>query len=354
MFFLTRERQEVFDAAFIYPFDEPFDAEFEEDLYEDLTRNVKFFPKQFHSAIMNRTLFLNKNLMETFREWCNETIEQFSTKSNEIYDKREAIVNSFNSSVQRIFSQSLHDGKILNAAQQGNQFILLLDMSGGFTVESIVQLIFHEAQTEGKLEGYYVYDELIKTEYGFGLRVLSSYGRPYEEWTIFFKDVSANYLYRPAVYSELGEISTWNDYVAALDREDNYYIVKHNAFVEIDLDRLSETDEGIFANEEWIGHTFEEAKERIYCATYENPYAHFSEPVPMDELMFALFDPEETIRVRAFNTIFELGEEVATIVNDALRKVDVGTDVNMYFDILASHFDKLGCLEDDVKLKWIT
>lgn len=65
-----------------------------------------------------------------------------------------------------------------------------------------------------------------------------------------------------------------------------------------------------------------------------------------------MFDLDQNIRVRAFNTIFALGEEVAYIVNDTLRKVE-SADENMYFCIMASHFDQLGCLEDDVKLKWL-
>ena len=50
---------------------------------------------------------------------------------------------------------------------------------------------------------------------------------------------------------------------------------------------------------------------------------------------------------------FALGEEVANIVNEALRKNDISTDENMYFGIIANHFDQLGCLEEDVKQKWI-
>ena len=79
MFFLTRERQEEFDAASIYPFVEEFDAEFEEDSYEELAEYINVFPKKFHSTIIDRTLFRNKSLMETFREWCDGTIEHFTT-----------------------------------------------------------------------------------------------------------------------------------------------------------------------------------------------------------------------------------------------------------------------------------
>ncbi|MFJ7698791.1 DUF4085 family protein [Lysinibacillus fusiformis] len=354
MFFLTREQQEVFIAANTYPFGEEFDAEFEGYLYENLAEYIEVLPQKFQSGIMERTLFRNDTLMERFKKWCEVTIEQFTTKSNAIYEKRETIVERFNPSAQTAFSQSFHDGKILNAEQQGNNFTLLLDMSGGFTVASMVQLVFHDAQTEGNLEGYYVYDELIKIEGRFALRVLSSFGSPYAEWTIFFKDVTARYLYRPAVYIEPGEVATWDDYVTALNREDKYYIVKEDMyFVEIDLATLSQTDNGIFAGGVLLGDTFEEARERIYCATYEDPYAHFSEPIPTDELLFAMFDLDQNIRVRAFNTIFALGEDAAYIANDVLRKVEVSTEENMYFGIIAKHFDQLGCLEDDVKLKWL-
>lgn len=353
MFFLTRERQEIFNAAYTYPFEEEINKEFEEYLYERLAEYKEVLPDKFQSGISERTLFRNDTLMEEFEEWCNLTIEQFTTKRKVVYEKREAIVERLHSSAQTVFSQSFHDGKILSAEQQGNNFMLLLDMSGGFTVESIVQLIFHDVQTEGNLEGFYVYDELLKIEGRFALRVLSSFGSPYAEWTIFFKDVTAKYLYRPAVYIEPGEVATWNDYVIALNQDDKYYIVKDREFVEVNLATLSQTDNGIFVGEIFLGDTFEEAKERIYCATYEDPYAHFSEPIPTEELLFAIFDVDQNIRVRAFNTIYALGEDAAYIVNDALRKVDKSADDNLYFGIIASHFDQLGCLEDDVKMKWI-
>ncbi|MCM3709802.1 DUF4085 family protein [Sporosarcina luteola] len=353
MFFLTRERQEVLDAANTYPFGEEFDDEFEEHLYKHLAQYIDVVPQEFQSEITERTLFRNDMLMDEFEEWCNVTIEQFTTKRNAIYEKHESIVKRLDPSAQTVFSQSFHDGAILNAEHQGNEFTLLLDMRGGFTVESIVQLVFHNAQIEGKLEGYYVSDELIEIKEGFALRVLSSFGSPYREWTIFFKEVTASCLYRPAVYIEPGEIATWDEYVSALNPDDKYYIVKDMRFVEIDLASPSQTENGISAGGISLGDNFEEARERIYCATYEDPYAHFSEPIPTDELMSAMFDTDPTIRVRAFNTIFALGEDVSYIVNAALRKADVNEEEDMYFGILASQFDQLGCLEDDVKQKWI-
>lgn len=354
MFYLTRERQELFDAANTYPFDEEVEDEFKEDAYAHLTEYINHLPVKFQAAVLERTLFKNHLLMVEFEKWCNATMEEFHTKSHAVYEKREAIVASFPPSAQTVFSQSLHDGEIVHAAQTGTTFTLLLDMRGGFTVESMIELVFHEAQTEGTLAGYYIYDELIQTEDSYALRVLSSLGSPYEEWTIFFKNITATYLYRPAVYTEPGEIASWADYAKALNPDDNYFIVENMRFVEIKLTDLSQTEDGIFAGEILLGSTFDEAKERMYCATYENPYAHLSEPIPTEELLSALFDTDQNIRVRAFNTIFELGADVAKVVNDALRKVNINEEDTMFFSIMANHFDKLDCLDEDVKLKWLT
>lgn len=353
MFFLTSARQELFNVAHTYPFGENIDAEFEQYLYENLANYINIIPPVFHAEIRERTLFQNDALMNNFREWCNITIEQFTVKREAIYEKREAIVERFNLSAQTMFLKSFHDGEILDARQQGNQFTLLLDMRGGFTTEAIVQLVFYDAQTEGELAGYYVYDELVETENGFALRVLSSFGSPYAEWTIYFTNVTANCLYRPAAYIELGNIATWDDYVATLNRGDNYYILENNSLIEVDLAEFSQKDKGIFVGELLLGRTFNEAKERIYCATYEDPYAHFSEPIPVDELQAAMFDSDKNIQTRAFNTFFALGEDVANIANDVLRKANVNSDEEMYFCIMASHFEQLGCLEDDVILKWM-
>lgn len=353
MFFLTSESQELCNTAYIYPFNEEFDAEFEGYLYEQLARYSEILPQKFRSGIAEQTLFQHNKLMKEFEEWCYNTMEQFTTKSNAIHEKRDAITASFHPSAQPIFQQSLHDGKILHAEQLGNNFRLLLDMRGGFTVESIVLLVFQDARTEGTLEGYYIYDELIETAGAFALRVLSSFGSPYAEWTIFFKDVIAKYLYRPVVYIEPGEVTTWDEYMAALNHDYTYYIVKEADFVEIDLTQFCQNEQGIYAGEEWLGGTFEEARERIYCDIYEDPYAHLSEPISKDELSSAIFLGNQTTQVRAFNTIFALGEEVANIVNNILRKADKTSDENMYFSIIASHFDQLGCLEEDVKMKWM-
>ncbi|MED3661466.1 DUF4085 family protein [Ureibacillus sp. FSL K6-8385] len=353
MFYLTRERQKVFQAANLFPFGEEFDSELEEKLYEDLANYLDVIPQKFQKEILERTLFSNNDLMNEFEEWCNETIDRFIENSGVITKKRYRIIQNFQPSVQNVFIESLHDGEILKAEQEGNDIVLLLNMDGGFTKESIVQLVFHDAKMEGNLEGYYLHDELDSSEDGFGLRIISGFGCPHEECTIYFKDVTANCLYRPAIYSEPGEIGSWSGYVASLNPDNQYFIVKNCRFVEIDLDSLSQKDEGIFAGDEWLGRTFEEAKEKIHCARFEDPYAYLNELLPAEKLGTALFDKDPFVRLRAFNTLFELGEEAAGIVNDALRKIDINDEENMDFETVANYFHRLDCLDEDVKRKWI-
>lgn len=322
-------------------------------MYEDLNRYECFLPDKFLEAIKNKTLFDDEMLMNEFEKWCKSQIESYNRAGKAIYEKRSGIVKKFDESAWNLFEQSFHDGKILYADQCGKDFILFMDMSGGFTVESIIKLTFHNAHLDGNVEGYYVYDELIETEEGFALRILSSHGFPYVEGTIYFENVSAIGLFRPVVYTEPGDVTSWHQFVEALNQQDQYYVVEDYKIIAIDLASLKQTNDGIFAGELYLGKDYEQAKERIYCATYEDPYAHFSEPVPKHELLGAIFSGDQTLSVRAFNTIFALGEEVADIVNEALLRAKVGSDDGIYFSVMANHFYNLHCLEEELKDKWL-
>ena len=352
MFTLTIERQQLFDAANIYPFGEKIDKDSELSYYVHLNEYMHVLHEKFQQAVLTHTLFQEKKLMIDFEKWCTETIDAISTLDNAVYDKREAITARFSDSGRAILSQSLHDGKIIFAAQHGTDYVLLLDMSGGFTVQSIIRLTFENAVVSGELEGYYVYDELIEADGRFGLRVLSSFGSPYVQWTIWFDDVKAQYVYRPAVYVEPGDVDTWEDFVEALNKDDCYYVVLKDALIEVTLSSFRHTEEGIFAGDLFLGKNFDAARERIYCGTHEDPYAHFSEPLAVESLFEAAFGDNQTLKVRAFNTIFALGEEVAHIVNNILRKAEFNEE-EMYFNILASHFEQLHCLTEDNRVKWL-
>lgn len=151
MFFLSATRQETFDAAYTYPFEETFDTDFKADLYCDFLCYEHVLPEKFFKEIVQRTLFDNPVLMLEFEAWCNEQVAYFTTMSNAVYEKREAIVERFDASAREVFQQSLHDGEIKYVEQVGQDIKLMLDMHGGFTVQAMIELVFHEARMEGQL-----------------------------------------------------------------------------------------------------------------------------------------------------------------------------------------------------------
>ena len=329
------------------------DNQYKQHLYNSFYEFEEFLPEEFLDAIKNKTLFDNETIMKEFETWCMTQIENFNQALKASYEKRTDIAQKFDESAWPLFEQSFHDGEILYAEQRGEDFILFMDMSGGFTAQSIIKLTFHKAHLDGNIVGYYLYDELVEIKDGFALRILSSYGSPYVEGTIYFENVSAIGLFRPVVYVEPGDVKTWPKFVESLNKEDNYFVVNEYEIIPIDLASLKQTSDGIFAGELHLGQDYEQAKEQIYCATYEDPYAHFSEPVPKHELLAAIFSGDQTLSVRAFNTVFALGKEVEDVVNEALRRAEVGSDDGMYFSVMANHFHSLHCLEEELKDKWL-
>ena len=321
-------------------------------MYNSYYEFESYLPGKFFEAIKNKTLFDDAMLMNEFEIWCKSQIESYNRAGKAIYEKRSDIAQKFDESAWTLFEQSFHDAEIVYAKQCGEDFVLFME-SGGFTDQSIIKLTFHQAHLDGNIEGYYLYDELVEIKDGFALRILSSYGSPYVEGTVYFENVSAIGIFRPVVYVEPGDVKTWPQFVEALNQEDTYFVVDDYEIIPIDLTSLKQTNEGIFSGELYLGKDYEQAKQRVYCATYEDPYAHFSEPVPKDELLAAIFSGDQTLSVRAFNTIFALGEEVADIVNGALRQAKVGSDDGMYFSVMAHHFQKLNCLEEELKDKWL-
>lgn len=341
----------LLDAAYAYDFEEPPEDEFVMDRYDMLEHHINIFPQQFRQPIVEKTLFENKKQMQQFRAWCEQTILQIEAKRDVSHDNRQSIIEKLSPSGRHIYSQSLHDADLLVSEQRDEHFVMLLNTEGGFIIEAIVELTFTNAQFNGILDCYYIYDEFVEHNGRIGLRILSSAGYPFEEATIWCDDIVAKYYYRPSVYVEPNGVETLQDFIAALNSDDQYVIVENHRFIEICLTTIVEKSEGIFAGEYFLGESFEQARARIYCATYEDPYAHFSEEIAIDELTTAIFGDDQTLKVRAFNTIFAHGEAVAHIVNDALARAPFDED-NMYFGIMASHFNGLGCLSEANRRKW--
>lgn len=351
MFHLTIDVQCKVDASHVLYFaDEEVDNAFLEDRQQELNEYLAYIPTLYHEAIKAGTLVANEELFVSYMKWCEDVLANYEDIRTASFEKRDEIVSKFSETGASVFEQTLHDGEVLRVERENGNVSVLLDMSGGFTPKAVIVLTFLQATETGGLGGSYIYDELIENEDGYGLRVLTGY--PYEEWTIFFKDVTANYLYRPAAYAERDQYDSWATFYAALNQELRYFIVENFEFVEVILAEMTQRDNGIYVQEILLGETAEQAMESLYCDTHVNPYAHFSEMVPVEELEQAALSDDLTLRVRAFNTMFELGEPIAPIVNRVLRVIEVEEHEEMLMEITANHFDKFGRLDEDVKHRW--
>jgi len=203
---------------------------------------------------------------------------------------------------------------------------------------------------KGEFGYYYIYDELVKTEQGFAYRLLSD--NPYKEWTIEFDNARAKYVYNPVIKEQAEQFATVQDYVAALNTNFQYAMKVDNELIDFKLDQLYCTDEGCFVGNRLIGTTVEELADVIYTYEYENPHAHFSEPVPLEDLyMFALSD-DLTLRVRAYNTLYEQGEEAAQVANAILRDSQLTEDNELILSVIAGHFHSMGQLDTDNQKKY--
>lgn len=352
MFYLTKERQMLFDAANRYIFDEELSEEFKQDSYNDYVEYEHVIPSHFYELIQKKQLFHNEALLNEYEKWCSEVKQIFIENSQKQHQLRDQICLKFDHSAQEIMQGSFHDGEIILAKQSGNYFILLLDMSGGFLPHAYVKLTFLDAKLEGEIQGYYVYDELIELNDGFSLRILSSFGYPYAESTITFRDIMFEGVYHPAVYKEPGDVSDWPSFKSRLNPEFQYLILENGQFISINIEDIVEAEDGYYVNNTFIGASYEEMSRRILCNQYEDPYAHLSEPLENHELYNAVFGQDQTLRVRALNTLFAKGEEVASIVELILSDAEVTEENEMYFFALASHFYQQQFIDEALYLKW--
>lgn len=352
MFYLTKEKQSKVDVAHLlyYP-DESPDMELLHAHIKQLKESLYFIPEHFHGAILDGTLLTNNRLFSDYINWCENVIFYNEEQLTLRYEKRDKIVHKLSESGASVFSETLHDGKLLCTKRQDGQVKLLFDMCGGFTTKAIIELTFIDATESGNLGNYYIYDELIETDEGFGLRVLS--GNPYEEWTIFFKDVTAFYLFRPAATIEGEQITTLAQLIEALNPNMNYFIMENDQFIEVELEQLRECENGIYVGTTCLASNLKEAKRRIYCDQYEDPYAHFSDMIPLEQLEEAALSDDQVLRIRAFNTMFELGEEAAHIVNRVLTNIKVPEHEQILMEITASHFKNLDLLGEEAKTRWL-
>ena len=86
----------------------------------------------------------------------------------------------------------------------------------------------------------------------------------------------------------------------------------------------------------------------IYTDIYEDPYAHFNEPVPIEELEAAALNDDLELQVRAWNTLYANPKELAVIINHVLWKMEITEENEMMLSVYTSHFYKEEILTEAV------
>lgn len=351
MFRLSREAQMKVDAAHILYFQgEEVDVETLVEWTPDLNEYLAYIPERFHAAIADCSLARDVNLYAAFTTWCKETIDK-AYAAYEVPAEGETQFAKLDESAQVIFDGTLHDGIIEKVTRKGNDIKLHVGGTRGFNAYSYVELTFEGVSfEEGELGYYYIYDELIWTNERYGFRVLSD--NPYKEWTIYFEQARAKYVYDPAVKDEAENFETVADYVAALNAALRYVVKVNHVLIDVDLTDIQESEEGWFAAGHFIGKDVAAVAATIFTHDYENPHAHFSEPVSLEDIYdFALSDDLE-LRVRAYNTLYEQGAEFAEVANLILQDSVVTEDNELILGVIASHFARLGYLDKDNQRKY--
>lgn len=352
MFYLSLETQHQSDVAHMAYFPEgDVEPDFMKEIIQELAREKQWIPARFHEAIDLGNLH-SGNQWGEYLKWCEGVIAAHETKRESIYKKRVLLSAKFEQHAGEVFNDSLHDGEIVQVVRADDEVTLFLDMSGGFTSKAMIQLTFKCAVETGELARDYVYDELVEIGSGYALRVLS--GHPYEQWTIVFQEVEARFVFRPKAYAERERYTDVREYLQDLTPTLNYFIVENHEFVAVDVQNIEQRADGFYSDTKWLGKTTEQVIDRIYCDTYEDPYAHFSEMVPLEELEEAALSTNQALRVRAFNTMFEIDQQAAPVVNRVLRVIQLEVHEEMFMQVIAEHFDKLGLLDQDVKIRWLS
>ncbi|MEK4229240.1 DUF4085 family protein [Solibacillus sp. FSL H8-0538] len=386
MWNMTLEAKRQIEQAHILPIretDEEWASDLEvaaregEDILSDLKDQIrevkdqllKKLPERFHPYVHNEslnTMDLPKDVRKDYICWVVEQQMIFEQLMEKAYENKQAAVPFLPEETQVVFKQSLHDA-IVQHVKRGDGCLHLQLRTGGFSTISTTVLTFEDLYEEvGEcplIEGqYYIYDELIKTTRGFALRVL--FDCPELEWTIEAINISAVNYYEVQVE----DVDTWSQFVSQLQEDFIYSLVTPQVitqiqafsatapFLQFEQGELVEKADGFYY--ELNGETIliaENAfalKDTIFCNTYVDPYAHFSEPVPADELVQAALSNDLAYQVRAWNTLYAHSTAYVAEINEILSQIVVTEANEMMISIYVNHFFREGKLTANIVEKY--
>lgn len=312
-------------------------------------------------------------MREDYLQWIREAEKEFVQILDAAYENTKQAEAYLPTAVQEVFAESLHDSTIERIERAGDTLHLYINTDGGFSTKSHIHLIFHQVITEETDEPlqvgqWLIYYELQKTNDGIAFRVL--FDCPDAEWTITMKGMDAEYYYRPAPYETLRneeklEETSLADYIALLNPDYRYWLItphltcRINAFTENIIVENGKIEFGqnemvVTVENQLYIYDLEEYNpiQFIYTDVYEDPYAHFNEPISTEHIEAAALGNDLELQVRAWNTMYANPKELADIINRVLWKIEMTEENEMMVTVCANHFYKSEILTEAVLEKY--
>jgi hypothetical protein len=350
-------------------------AQLKEELNECKEHLLQILPERFKQYVHDGTLNLPelpKQVRQDYLLWIRTAEETFEAVLDASFENKQKALAFLPESVQEVYEQSLHDAEIERIERSHGTLKITLNTLGGFSTKSIVELLFTNIFIEKshlplQVGQWYIYDELIKTEKGFALRVI--FDCPETEWTIEAKQINANYYYRPKAYDDFAgdEEAELQTYVEKLNPEFTYTFVTPKFKSEIKAftneapyitlqegELLVESDElhVILASKQIkLADCLKDCIHFVFTDEYEDPYAQFSEPVPSDEIEEAALSEDLELQVRAWNTLYANPSEFVDIINRVLMRLNVTEENEMMASVYINHFNEFSILTEEALSK---
>ncbi len=327
------EREQDWDGEWEYAEEIGIDliAEKRQELRAMQEELLTIIPQCFHAAILDGSINLpglNPSLRNDYLIWQQQEAENFEKVLEAAYFNKQQALPYLQPGAREVFSESLHDATVWKVEKQGQDVSVYFDTTGGFTAKARVVLTFKNItyQRGEWFEGFwYVYDEIEKRDAGIAFQVTTD--GPQEVY-IECETIDAEFYYYPKAYYERQEGDTWARYRTLLDPQAHYYVITREGIQEIES--IAEVD-GLE-----IDH--------VFTNIYEDPYAHFSEAVPDEELLDAVFQGDMELRVRAWNTMYADAMRLAPIINVILEQLTPETEDEMLLYVFVRHFEQQGIL----------
>ncbi|WP_066307596.1 DUF4085 family protein [Bacillus sp. FJAT-29814] len=339
---------------------------------------VQVVPSWFIPYVENGTLnqpTLPKDVREDYLQWMNESSKEFEQVLDAAFEHTQQALPFLSPAVQDVFMESLHDATIERMVRDEDTLHLYVNTDGGFSTKSLIHFSFEgvtseETDTPIEIGQWLIYDELQKTDDGFAFRVL--FECPDAEWTITAKHIDAEYFYRPKLYTRLRdeeklEGTSLAEYAAMLNPEYRYWFITpdvecvitsltENIAIENGSIELGQTEFVVTFGNNRYSYPLSQFNpiQFVYTDVYEDPYAHFNEPVPEDELEAAALGDNLELQARAWNTMYANSRELKDIINRVLGKIEITDENEMMISVMVSHFYTEGILTEAMVNKFRT